>query len=231
MATNGSGSFSAMQDKLLALQMHGVARCSRATHAACSGSTFAPGDTRPVEMWPGVGFPPGSNVAVTDDSGGRVVCRKCRQEAGKPLILRLCKGLGVAAFKLDADGKIIAAFASLPAGNTGMPGAGMACNELDQVSGATDEEVRGNAAVGDRCKVGVRQRIEPVGEKVGDGVALETVGGQADRMDDDQIDVHARGTGIMVRAGDMFCFGKPAGVIALRHGQARDSLMPSRSMR
>ena len=83
----------------------------------------------------------------------------------EPLILRLREREFVAAFQFDTDRIVIAAFASVPHGYAGVPGAFCTGDELNQFAVAPDQEMRRDLHSGNLGKVRMRFRIQGVGEK------------------------------------------------------------------
>lgn len=78
------------------------------------------------------------------DTLNRIVLAQTLCQSDQNFILCISERRGVAAFELDADGEIIAAFAALPVRGTRMPGALAARHELNQGAVAADEKMRGN---------------------------------------------------------------------------------------
>ena len=66
-----------------------------------------------------------------------------------------------------------------------MPGTHLRRDELDQLTVATDEVVRGNPEMVDLAVEGMGIGIKRVGEETLNGVNAEAVGGEADGVDDD----------------------------------------------
>src|SRR3569623_172558 len=122
---------------------------------------------RPIELRPGVGLPPRRNVAVAYDTvgaDGRIMLLQRTGDGCEHGILAVAVGLVIAAFELDADGKVIAALTS---GNTGwarMPGAAIERNILHHLAVATNQHMRGDTQRGDSLEIGVGSRFQLVGE-------------------------------------------------------------------
>jgi hypothetical protein len=109
----------------------------------------------------------------------------------------------VIAFKLYADGKVVASLPSSPAGDARMPCARTARDQLNDLTVTPDEEVRGNTLVGDAPEILVSGGIQAIGEEIGDRISRESAGRQADRMHHDKTGIGVRRTGIEIRAGEM----------------------------
>jgi len=80
-----------------------------------------------------------------------------------------------------------------------VPGTPLDSDELHQLAVAPDEEMRGDLEPRDLAEVGMRRRVEPVGEQALDGIAAELAGRQADRVDHEQRDLGAGGAVVLVR--------------------------------
>lgn len=71
-------------------------------------------DALPVKVSAGVGFSSGGNVAVSCPLTYRIILCDGRQQRVQCVVLCGGKCLRVAALQLNADGKIVAVFPSLP---------------------------------------------------------------------------------------------------------------------
>lgn len=100
-------------------------------------------------------------------------------------ILPLIERLQIAAFKLDADRKIVAALSPLPARCTGVPCPLIGSNKLNDLAITPDQKMRRHAQRRDGLEIRVRQRIELIEEKFFDRIAAELLGRQADGMNND----------------------------------------------
>jgi hypothetical protein len=69
-----------------------------------------------------------------------------------------------------------------------MPGALAAGHELHQFAVPADEEVGGNPQVVNPGVIGMRRRIQSIGEQLLDAIAAEFTGRQADVVDHHQAD-------------------------------------------
>ena len=131
---------------------------------AFASSLQHPAVARPVETRPRIALPPGGHIAVPDDVPDRVARLERAREGGKPPVLRVRERCFARAFELDADGKIIAMRAPLPARLARVPRAPAARHELVEIAVASNQEVSGNFRAGDRRIKRVRGGVKPVGE-------------------------------------------------------------------
>jgi hypothetical protein len=155
-------------------------------------------------------------------------------------VLRRRKGLVGQTFEFDADGKVVAIGAPLPAGDAGMPGARRGADELQQPAVAAQEEMRRNAEPGERGEFRVRRRIETVGEQGFDFRPAIVSSRQADAVQDDETDFGMRRARAEIRAVHP-PGGRPPAVLPERRraagvrrclsGHARQSPRPRRSSR
>lgn len=81
------------------------------------------------------------DITVTDHIFNHVALTQPGQQSIERPVLGIIEWKPIAALKLDADGKVVAVLPTQPTGNTGVPGATGAGNELDQLSVATDKEM------------------------------------------------------------------------------------------
>ena len=81
------------------------------------------------------------------------------------LVLDGFKGLVIAAFQFNADGKIVAALAALKVGFAGMPGALLERHVLHDPTIPPNECVGGNRELANIGEVGMRCCVEPVAEQ------------------------------------------------------------------
>lgn len=164
-------------------------------------------------MRSGIGFSARGDIGMTDAGLQRETPSQCGNQRVQRRVLCCGERTVVVSLKLDAERKIIAAFMPLATRHTRMPRTIQARNELDQMTIAPDEEVRGNPAVGNGGEVGMRRRVEAVGEEIGHGCSAKLARWQADGMDDEQAGSLARGPGIMIRTRDPLDSMQPAVVI------------------
>lgn len=101
---------------------------------------------------------------MPDDVPDRIARLDRAREDGKPPVLRVRERCCARAFELDADGKIIALRAPLPARLARVPRARAARHELVELSVAADQEVSGNFRARDRRVKRVRGGVKLVGE-------------------------------------------------------------------
>ena len=111
-----------------------------------------PANTLPREKWTWIRLTPWGDFRMPDDGRDRESGCQYFNQRIQTYILCVFKRQVVAAFQLNANGKIIAALAPLPAGDAGMPGALQARNELNAFAIAPDKEMRRDAQTIDRGK-------------------------------------------------------------------------------
>src|SRR3569623_1946271 len=156
---------------------------------------------RPSKLRPGVGLPSRRNVAVAYDTvggNGGIVLLQRTGDGGEHGILAVAVGLVIAAFELDADGKVIAALTSGKTGWACMPGAAVERNILHHLAVATNQHMRGDTQRGDALEIGVGRRFQLVGEQRVDPRTAEFSRRQADAVDHQQLDGAARGPLILI---------------------------------
>ena len=144
------------------------------------------GQSWPIKEWSRVGLASRGDVRMSGECRNGVMRYQAFDQFIQLLILRVFKRQFVATFELDADREVIAAFASVPVRDAGVPGALVAGYELDHRAVSPDQKVCRYSECAYPCKVGVGSRIERVGEEALDVVAAELRGGQADGVDYDQ---------------------------------------------
>ena len=169
----------------------------------------------PVKGRAGVGFARWRDVAVAGDArrgDARVTAHDGTGECGERLVLAQGIGLVIAAVQLDAYAEIVAVFPPFISGGTGVPGAGGGRYVLFDVAVAQDEEVGGNAQVGDFVQIGmfVTLRGQGAEEECADVAVAVFLRRQADVVDDEQADVVRVGAVVVVRAGEGFGNVQPA---------------------
>ncbi len=123
-------------------------------------------------------------------------------DGGQGQVLRIAVGLMVGPLQLDTDGKIVAALTPPPGRHPGMPGPQLGRHETQGFTGAPDKVVGRHPQRVDLRVVRMPGRIEAVGEQLLDTGPAETVGGQADGVDDDEIGRKAVGAGVAVGGGN-----------------------------
>src|SRR5207244_3420863 len=104
-------------------------------------------------------------------------------------VLGVFVGQVIGSFKLDPDREIVAVGARPPGRIAGMPGAKCAGYELRQGSLATDQKMRRDAQIRNGSKVGMRLRVEAIGEQLDDPWPSELAGGQRNIMYHQQSDI------------------------------------------
>ena len=105
------------------------------------------------------------------------------QVSGEPRelgILGVREGKVIAAFQLDADREVVAAFAPAPTRRARMPSSPLTGHELDQLPGTADEEMAGDLEVTQALVKGMCVRIQTVEEEIDDTGTPELPRRQAD---------------------------------------------------
>src|SRR5688572_7605133 len=100
-------------------------------------------------------------------------------------VLRGLEWLLLGALELNADGEVVAAVAAAPGGDPGVPRAALRRHELDHRAVAPDEKVSRHSQFADFPEIGMRLRVEAVGEQALDRVAAVLPRRQADRVQHD----------------------------------------------
>lgn len=205
---------------------------ARRKSAQMAGELSERGQTLPVEAGARIAFAPGRNIAMPGNGTDRVITAQHFEKSGKTRVLSIFEGQLVAPFQLDAQRKIIAARLPFPAGNTRMPGALLTGDELNQLTIAPDEKMRGDTQVADPGKIGMRCGVQRIGEQADDIVAAELGRRQTDRMNNDQRRRFAGWPIVEIRRIDTPGDIEPAGVDPCVHvTHSTHSSMPSRSIR
>lgn len=137
-------------------------------------------------MRSGIGFSAGCNVGMTDNRVERITSLQRVEQSRERDVLRILIVAAVVSLELYADGKIIASLSPPPAGSPCVPGARLARDELDDGTIAPDKKVCRNPLVSDAGEIFVCRWIQPVGEKLGNRIAGECSGGQADGVHHDE---------------------------------------------
>lgn len=97
---------------------------------------------QPIKTRAGIGFAAGCNVLVAGHMGDGVTLCQIPAKPRQCLVLRGCEMISLQAFKLDADGVVVAFAAAPVAGSARVPGAGIAIHKLPQHTRARDEKMR-----------------------------------------------------------------------------------------
>ena len=130
----------------------------------------------PVEARARIGLPTWRYVAVTHHVVDRIMPMQPGQHAIERQVLSILEWKLVAAFELNANGKIVAALAVPPLRNAGMPGTAGTGDELDQLAVATYQEMGRNPQTVYLPEIGMRLRIKAVGEQLDDLRTAELAG-------------------------------------------------------
>lgn len=168
----------------------------------------------PVEARAGVLLAAWRNVLVADDlDDGHSTCDGCA-EAGEADVLSRLEVPALQAFKLDADGMVVAVVAPAPARGTGVPGARVQGDELHQLAIAPNKKMRRHRQTANLLEVGVGVPVELVGKQLFDLWAAVLTRWQADGVDDDQVDQGAVRSWAKVGRGADPGTGQPAAGVA-----------------
>src|ERR1019366_8136402 len=177
---------------------HGLRRRRRPSHKtakrAWSDREFEPGHgQRTAQSWPvegraGIVLSARRDVLVPGDRRDRIALGQTADHCTEALVLGRIEALAFEAFELDADRIVVAVAAAAPVRSAGMPGPLVARDELEQRTVATHEGMRRDPEGANRLEIWVRAPVEPIGEEPLDRVAAVFARGQADRMDDDEVD-------------------------------------------
>ena len=149
----------------------------------------------PVETRTGVLFASRGNVFVASNMGNGIVRGNRPCELRQRGILRGRKGRAFKPFEFNANGIVIALAASTPARLARMPGAIVATDELQNFAGAPHHEMGRHLQTADLLEIGVRVKVERVGEQLLDLRAAIFTGRQADGMHHQQVNLRLGGTG------------------------------------
>ena len=150
--------------------------------------------TFPVKTGTGIGLAARCDIGMPGNMRDGISLLQRLSDHYQRRILNVGKRRGVAALKLDTDGKIVTAGPALPAGFSSVPGTLFARNKLDDLAIAADEEMSGNLEIMESIVIGVRFRIELVGEQLYHAITAKLIRWQADIMDHQQIYGASNGT-------------------------------------
>lgn len=146
---------------------------------------------RPVKMRSWIGLAAGRDIAVADDAlrvQGRESLEQGIANAAQYLVLYKLIQTIIAAFQFDADGEIVAAFATLETGFPGMPGAAIEGNILHHFAVAADQYMRRYLQFGDFLKIRMSGGIKGIAKQGIDPRSAEFARWQADTVDYQQLD-------------------------------------------
>ncbi|MNY13452.1 hypothetical protein D3C86_1465850 [compost metagenome] len=138
---------------------------------------------------------------VSPGRGQGVARAQHRRQLAQRQVLLVGVGQGVRAFKFDANGKVVAAFALAKARHPGVPGALVGGHELNDAPIAANKEVGRYAQAAQAFQPGVRSVVECVQEQPGDFGAAKLARRQADIVQHQQRDLRAIGTRVVVGRG------------------------------
>lgn len=145
-----------------------------------------------------VGLALGRDVGVPDDVANRVYAFEPPRQTRQCGILALRKGLEVIALQLDTDRKVVAALASAPSRDPGMPCAFAARNELYDPSVAAHQKMGRHFDALELFKIRVDRMIQRIGKKLANCLSAVFIGWEADVVNDQHADGNARRAGITV---------------------------------
>lgn len=149
-------------------------------------------------MLAGIVLAAGRDIGMRCDVAQRIAFAQLAQQKFKPPILRRREVVFAVAFELDADREIVASLTPEKLRLTGVPGAFVATDELNQLATTAHEKVRRHLQRGNVTIGRMSRGIETVAEQLLDGVATESSRRQADVVDDDQVDRDTGWAGIVV---------------------------------
>lgn len=156
----------------------------------------------PVKERSWVGLAPGRNIGMSCNRIDWFALANKTDQIVKDRILNCFKRKIIAAFKFDANRKIVTMRPAIPRRLSGMPCPMSARNELDQFTITANQKMRRHANSGNRLKIGVRARIKLVCEQTDDTVSSKPRGRKTDRMDDDQRNRRIRRAIVKIRRND-----------------------------
>ena len=153
-------------------------------HRRCVMQRKAP----PVKERPGIGLAPWRDIGVPNDCINWIKCAQRLDQIDESKVLCILEGLLITALQFNANREIIAALTALPGRYSGVPGALLATNELDQCPVAGNQKVGRNTGAADPCEIGMGIRVEGVGKQADNIVAAKLCGWQTDGMHHEQRD-------------------------------------------
>src|SRR5215470_8515644 len=174
------------------------ARLARGSTGAVDQRT----QTRPVERWARIGLASRRDVAVANGFADGIAVLQRDGESHKAPVLPGGIGLGVGALELDPDREIVTALPPSPTRHAGVPCAPLAWHKLDDLAGASDEEVRRHPQPLERVVVRMRGAVERVREEVDHVIPAERAWGQTDVVNDEERDLGPGRTVVAVRRRD-----------------------------
>jgi hypothetical protein len=95
-----------------------------------------------------------------------VVLAQRRTQGSQGLVLRGLKGKSLEAFELDPDGVIVALLAPAIGRHTGVPGALVTTDKLEQLTSAPDQEMGRHLQTPNLLELGVGVKVELVREEL-----------------------------------------------------------------
>jgi len=144
--------------------------------------------SHPVKTHPWIVFTARCNVLMAGDVGDWVVLVQGLAQLAQLLVLGVLKHIAFQAFELDTDRVVVTLGASSVFGLPGVPGSVVGADKLPQAAVSADIKVRGYLQAPDLREVGVGIPIQLVGEQRLHLLAAVLAGGQADGVNDEQID-------------------------------------------
>ena len=156
---------------------------------------------RPVKAAAGVMLAAWGNMLVACHGADGAGSSQRAAQGGQRGVLGVFKQAAFQPFQLDADGVVVAVGAALVAGSACMPGARLHGGELPEFARAADVEVGRHLQAAYLAEPGVDVPVQRIGEQALHFVAAVLAGRQADGVDDDEVDHHARRTRANVGRG------------------------------
>lgn len=142
----------------------------------------------PIKARPWIFFPTWRNVLMTRNVCNGIVLAQGGAQPSQAFVLQRLEGLTLQAFKLDADGIVIAIVSAAVFGRACMPSSIVATHKLPHGAIAFNEKMRGNFQPPNALKVGVCVPIKLVAKQLLDFAATIDARGKADGMHHDQVD-------------------------------------------
>ena len=119
----------------------------------------------------------------------RVVLHQGAAQAGQGFILFRFEDFVVLSFEFDPDRVVVAMVPSPVRRDTGVPGPVGAADKLPEHAVTPNEKVGRHFHIANRLEIRVGLPVQLVGEELRYASAAVLTGGQADRVNDDQVDL------------------------------------------
>jgi hypothetical protein len=143
--------------------------------------------TFPVKMGTGVSFALGRDVGMARNVTYRIDAFEAPTQSHQGHVLLRREWLGVTTFQFDPYRKIVATRASAPCRNSGMPRALVTRDKLNDQSVASNQKMGGHPNALELLEIRVLGMIQLIGKKSLDLIPAILIGGEADVVNDQQI--------------------------------------------